>query len=79
MERDEAAREVTLAVACSWIGLDGGRDLVGLCPPSESLPWLLGGVGGKCKFTAEWERRNKNKGFDHKRPSQVFSENYHPL
>lgn len=49
LESAEAVRDVILAVACSWIGLEGGSDLAGLCPPSESLPWLLGGVGGKCR------------------------------
>lgn len=49
--RAEAVREVTLTVACKWVGLDGGRDRVGLCPPSESLPWLLGGVGGMCRVS----------------------------
>jgi len=38
LESAEAVRDTTLAAACSWIGLEGGRDLAGLCPPSESLP-----------------------------------------
>lgn len=38
LESAEAVRDTTLAAACSWIGLEGGRHLAGLCPPSESLP-----------------------------------------
>lgn len=60
MESIEAARDATLAVAWSWTGLEGGSDRAGLCPPSESLPWLLGGVGGKCRgSTAKWQQRQK--------------------
>lgn len=60
LESTEAVREATLAVAWSWIGLEGGSDRAGLCPPSESLPWLLGGVGGKCRgSTAKWQDRQK--------------------
>lgn len=65
MESAEVVRDVTLAVACSWIGLEGGSDLAGLCPPSESLPWLLGGVGGKCRgSTAKWQERHRPQGFE---------------
>lgn len=60
MESTEAVRDATLAVAWSWMGLEGGSDRAGLCPPSESLPWLLGGVGGKCRgSTAKWQERQK--------------------
>lgn len=65
MESAEAVRDVILAVACSWIGLEGGSDLAGLCPPSESLPWLLGGVGGKCRgSTAKWQATHITQGFE---------------
>lgn len=42
--------EVEMAVeerAMGRTGLEGGRER-GLCEPSLSLPWLLGGVGGIC-------------------------------
>lgn len=60
LESTEAVRDTTLAVAWSCTGLEGGSDRTGLCPPSESLPWLLGGVGGKCRgSTAKWQERQK--------------------
>ena len=44
--------------AMGRIGLEGGRER-GLCEPSLSLPWLLGGVGGICSRSSAGSRRSQ--------------------
>lgn len=39
---------------CRWPGLNGGSEC-GLWDPSLSLPWLLGGVGGKRRCSSVWD------------------------
>lgn len=46
--------------ACGRAGLDGGMER-GLCEPSLSLLWLLGGVGGRCTSAGGQERKVKSQ------------------
>lgn len=51
LERAEGARGAALEGLWVWGRLKGCRRGLGLRLPSESLPWLLGGVGGKCRWS----------------------------
>lgn len=62
LESADGLRAAPLFPDWDWTGLEGGRDLLGLWPPSESLPWLLGGVGGSCRLSDEAAAGREEKG-----------------
>lgn len=53
LESVEGARTTARAALCVWAGPKGCRRGLGLRLPSESLLWLLGGVGGRCRWSTE--------------------------
>lgn len=63
LDRAEGARATALAGLWVCGRPKGCRRGLGLRLPSESLLWLLGGVGGKCRCSTEAE--GKKAGFIH--------------
>lgn len=53
LESVEGARTTARAALCACAGPKGCRRGLGLRLPSESLLWLLGGVGGRCRWSME--------------------------
>ena len=59
LDRAEGARAAALAGLWVWGRPKGCRRGLGLRLPSESLLWLLGGVGGKCRCSTEAEEKKE--------------------
>lgn len=68
-EDDKADGERATPRGGLWVDgrLKGCRRGLGLRPPSESLLWLLGGVGGRCSWSAAAaaeEQNHQSAGFE---------------